>query len=201
MSGTIQLDNHGSEIQYIPNLFIKEQADRYFQQLKQGIEWQQEIVTVYGKTHKTPRLTAWYGDEDIEYTYSGLSVVTKAWTQTLNEIKNSVKAVANRGFNSVLLNLYRDGKDGVGWHSDDEPELGVAPVIASLSLGEIRRFDLRCKADHSQRYQLELDSGSLLIMRGNTQQLWQHQIAKRSVKLEARINLTFRNTNSFKNCV
>jgi alkylated DNA repair dioxygenase AlkB len=117
------------------------------------------------------------------------------WTATLIEIKRQIESVSGEKFNSVLINLYRDGQDSNGWHADDEPELGEAPVIASLSLGATRDFDLRLKQDHTTKARLALQHGSLLIMRGSTQQYWQHQIPKRS-QVGARVNLTFRTVYS-----
>jgi alkylated DNA repair dioxygenase AlkB len=150
---------------------------------------------MYGKRIAVPRLTAWFGDAETNYTYSGLTMVPEPWTPELLELKSRLEPRA-RGttFNSVLLNLYRDGNDSVAWHSDDEPELGRNPVIASLSLGQARSF--RLKHDHDDSIppvQIELTHGSLLVMSGALQHHWKHQLPKRrSVNLGPRINLTFR---------
>jgi len=155
-----------------------------------GTEWRQETVTVFGKRHLQPRLTAWYGDR--RYTYSGLTLDPQPWTPLLAQVKAAVEAASGHRFNSVLLNFYRDGRDSMGMHSDDEPELGVNPVIASVSLGEERTFILRHKRTGETR-KFALPSGSLLVMAGPTQHHWLHGINKSARKMGPRLNLTFRN--------
>jgi len=164
-----------------------------FQHLRQTISWQQDWITLYGKRHPLPRLTAWYGDPGAVYTYSGIALDPQPWTATLMALKEALTSLADVPFNSVLLNSYRHGGDSMGWHSDDEPELGPNPVIASLSLGGPRRFLLRHKTrPQLQKLDLTLASGSLLIMAGATQHHWQHQVPKTARAVPPRINLTFR---------
>jgi alkylated DNA repair dioxygenase AlkB len=179
-------------LDYVPDFFDEAESHDLFEKLKSTIEWKQETLRLYGKQIPTPRLTAWYGDSGVAYKYSGRTFYALAWTHELLHIRDKLEPVAGVLFNSVLLNLYRDGNDSMGWHSDDEPELGINPVIASVNFGQERRFDFRSKKDHTEKYNINLADGSLLLMKGNIQQLWQHQVAK-SVKVkERRINLTFR---------
>lgn len=150
-------------------------------------------MKLFGKEIDLPRLTAWYGDDGKSYTFSGIPMSPNAWTPVLLFIKERIEKVAEVEFNSVLLNLYRNEKDSISWHSDDEPELGKNPIIASVSFGEVRRFHLRHKLNKSlDKIGINLTLGSLLIMKGSTQQFWQHQILKTSKSLNKRINLTFR---------
>ena len=154
-------------------------------------DWRQDSITLFGKTHPQPRLTAWYGDA--AYRYSGLTLKPAAWTSRLRQIRNRVDQLTGHHFNSVLLNYYRDQQDCMGMHSDDEPELGNRPAIASLSLGARREFRLK----HRRRRDLEtvklpLPSGSLLLMAGDTQRYWRHGIVRQRQPCDPRINLTFR---------
>jgi alkylated DNA repair dioxygenase AlkB len=160
-----------------------------FARLLNETPWREESVVVYGKRHLQPRLTAWYGDAS--YTYSGLRLEPLRWTELLLEIRAAVEAACNHRFNSVLLNRYRNERDSMGMHSDDEPELGDAPVIASLSYGATRTFILRHKRD-KRTVRLPLEDGSLLLMRGQLQRNWLHGINKSTRPLEERMNLTFR---------
>ncbi len=173
-------------------LFNSTESSRLFQQLKKNIQWKQETLFLYGKRILTPRLTAWYGDEGIAYRYSGVTFISSPWTATLMEIKSKAEAFSGRRFNSVLLNLYRDGNDSMSWHSDDEKELGLNPVIASVNFGQERRFDLRKKEDPKEKHAIMLTDGSILVMKGDIQHKWQHQIAKSMKAKGTRINLTFR---------
>ena len=177
---------------YRPNFFSREESVELSQALKETITWNQETIQMYGKILNTPRLTAWYGDNSKTYAFSGKKYDPYPWTPELLLIKQRVDAAAGITFNSVLLNLYRNGNDSVAWHADDEPELGVNPVIASVSFGQIRRFDLRHKQDHKLKYAVELENGSLLIMKGELQHLWEHQVPKSTKAIKERINLTFR---------
>lgn len=153
---------------------------------------------------KEPRLTAWYGQPGLTYTYSAKAMSPLPWTTSLLTIKTAIETeltnhLIKTDFTSVLINKYRDGNDYLGWHSDNEKELGNEPVIASISLGEARTFQFRLKDDHKKKIQIELNDGSLLVMRGKTQELWQHQIPKRSsatAVINPRINLTFRHIQS-----
>jgi alkylated DNA repair dioxygenase AlkB len=167
----------------------------YFQALFEKIHWRQDKIRMAGREIMQPRLTAWYGEKDSKYTYSGLTMVPLVWLDTLLEIKSEVEPVTGVIFNSVLLNLYRDGKDSVSWHSDDEPELGQNPVIASVSFGASRKFQLKHKQRKELRHTLEITNGSLLIMQGTTQHYWKHAVPKTTQNAEARINLTFRKIN------
>jgi alkylated DNA repair dioxygenase AlkB len=146
---------------------------------------------MYGKRINFPRLTAWYGDNDKPYSFSGITLNPLVWTKTLLEIKNRIEPKAGVCFNSVLLNLYRDGNDSISWHTDAEPELGKNPVIASVNFGETRNFQLR-HIETKEKIEIELVHGSLLIMQGELQHFWQHQVPKTSKKIKDRINLTFR---------
>lgn len=175
------------------NFFSKAESDRMFQELLRSIKWRQDKMKLYGKEFDLPRLTAWYGDDGKSYTFSGIYMNPDAWTHTLILIKKRIEEVEEVKFNSVLLNLYRTGKDGISWHSDDESELGKNPIIASVSFGEARRFQLKHKLNKNlAKLETNLTHGSLLIMKGSTQHFWQHQIPKTTKLLKERINLTFR---------
>lgn len=179
------------EVLFIDNFFKRSYSDKMFDALSKSIQWGQESINIYGNQHNIPRLTAWYGDSGNPYKYSGISMNPIPWIDDLIDIKEKIKKIDSTEFNSVLLNLYRDGKDSVSWHSDDEDELGVNPVIASVSFGSSRIFKLRHLEDKTTK-DIELSHGSLLIMRGETQHKWEHQIPKTSKKIGPRINLTFR---------
>ncbi|MGB4073131.1 alpha-ketoglutarate-dependent dioxygenase AlkB family protein [Pseudomonas sp.] len=167
-------------------------ADRWLAELSAQTPWQQPQVQIYGRQLPVPRLVAWYGDAEASYRYSGLTHQPLPWTPLLAEIRAQVEQAVGRPLNGVLLNYYRDGQDSMGWHSDDEAELGANPLIASLNLGGTRRFDLRRKGQSRIEHSLELNHGSLLVMRGSTQHYWQHQVAKTRSPCAPRLNLTFR---------
>jgi len=177
---------------YHPGFFDVQESAVLLESLLSTIQWKQETLFIYGSPVKTPRLTAWYGDEGVSYTYSGRQFFGLPWTGALLEIKSRIEPVAQTTFNSVLLNYYRDGNDSMGWHSDDEPELGINPIIASVNFGQERRFDLRKINNHQQKHSVNLANGSLLVMKGDLQHQWQHQVAKSKKAMSARINLTFR---------
>jgi alkylated DNA repair dioxygenase AlkB len=181
-----------AEVLFYSDCFSPAESAELFQTLMESIQWKQDNLNLYGKTIAVPRLTAWYGDTGNSYTYSGIAQQPLPWTATLLTIKTQVEAAAGVPFNSVLLNQYRDGADSVAWHSDDEPELGANPVIASVSFGATRVFQFKHKHDSDQRLSLELTPGSLLLMRGATQHFWKHQIPKTKKLCGPRINLTFR---------
>lgn len=163
------------------------------QQLISGIPWRSEDITVFGKTYQQPRLIAWYGDEDATYTYSGISHEPLAWCPPLDQLKRRVESLAESRFNSVLLNYYRDHRDSMGLHADDEPELGTEPVIAALSLGAERKLHFKHKTRRDLApLNVALPSGSLLIMRGPTQRHWKHGLRKLRRPCGPRVNLTFR---------
>jgi len=179
-------------LDYKPGLFNAQQSHDIMQKLLTETPWKQESQQMYGRMVKTPRLTAWYGDASSYYQFSGSKFTPYPWTSELLTIKSRIEPEAGMKFNSVLLNYYRDGNDSVAWHSDDEPELGANPVIASVNFGQERRFDIRNKKDHTLKYSVLLQNGSLLIMKGDLQHQWEHQIAKSLKITKPRINLTFR---------
>ncbi len=183
------------------------EADTCFERLLSDVDWEQHLIRIFGRRIPTPRLSAWYGDPGARYCYSGLVLEPIPWLPVIRELKERIEsrsepfgvgdpnrsADAHCTYNSALLNLYRNGSDSMGWHSDDEPELGDRPVIASLSLGAERRFRLkhRSRADVDP-VALTLSHGSLLIMYGDTQKNWKHALPKSSRVEKPRINLTFR---------
>ena len=182
----------GADLLYWPNFYSSQEAQHWYEQLLASVQWQERMIRMYGRDVKVPRLSAWYADQCKEYTYSEALHKPFEWTTELSTLRQDLHNRTTAKFNSVLCNLYRDGQDSVAWHSDDEPELGVEPVIASLSFGETRSFQMRRKDNYRQKHTLDLISGSCLLMSGATQALWQHQVAKSSKVLEPRINLTFR---------
>lgn len=187
----IQLDMVDADVSYYPSFLASDQALDYFNILLKSLAWRQENIQLYGKLFKVPRLQAWYGDINANYRYSNLTMQANRWTDSLHALKALCEQKSAESYNSVLANLYRDGQDSMGMHSDDEPELGPQPCIASLSLGQQRTLVFSHKRS-KQKIRLPLASGSLLIMRGKTQLYWQHGIAKTKKELHARINLTFR---------
>ncbi|HEY4154045.1 MAG TPA: alpha-ketoglutarate-dependent dioxygenase AlkB [Puia sp.] len=185
--------DRGGEAFYFPEFFLAEESDRYFQELLREIAWNQEPVKIFGKMLMQPRLTAWYGDPGKPYRYSGITMHPKNWTTPLLEIKQRIEKRSPALFNSALLNLYRDQKDHVGWHRDNEKSLGAQPVIGSVSFGATRRFLFRYYADKKIKRPLELTHGSFLLMQGQTQHFWEHCIPKQALAAGPRINITFRN--------
>ncbi|HEY5716911.1 MAG TPA: alpha-ketoglutarate-dependent dioxygenase AlkB [Motiliproteus sp.] len=160
--------------------------------LQQEIPWREDQITLFGRPVAIPRLQAWLGDPGSHYRYSGLSLEPTSWTPTCLVLKQRIEAALDTTFNSVLINLYRDGNDSVGWHADAEPELGQNPVIASLSLGAERRFCVRHRRDKRRQLELRLPSGSLLLMAGALQHHWLHALPKTRQTLGPRINLSYR---------
>ncbi len=196
---------------YLESFLSGSDSDRLCKRLLTSIDWQQHVLQSFGHRVNCPRLCAWHGDDGADYSYSGIHLHPEPWTSELTEIRSRVEAVLGLSFNSVLLNLYRDGRDSIGWHADDEPELGVEPVIASVSLGETRKFRFKKKfkkklkktlkkerRDEStfelrpETFSIDLSPGSLLVMRGRCQVEWKHAVPKTKRKVEPRINLTFR---------
>jgi alkylated DNA repair dioxygenase AlkB len=167
-------------------------ADAVFTALRTKVAWRQDHLKMFGNLIPVPRLESWVADEGLDYTYSGIHHEPDPWIDELVELRDLSSSHAETRFNSVLCNLYRDGSDGVDWHADDEPEFGPMPVIASWSLGATRRFDLRRVDDHSNKVELELHHGDLVIMSGTTQELWRHRVPKTKKPVGERINLTFR---------
>jgi len=188
----IHLDLPESNITYYPDFIASEAASQYFRIFKETISWQQDDIKVFGKVYAQPRLTAFYGNSTRSYSYSNITMQPRPFTKELLEIKQENEAIDCVAFNSCLLNLYRNGKDSNGWHADDEKELGQNPIIASLSLGQERPFHLRYKRNTKVKHKIVLGHGSLLLMKGNTQHHWQHQIPKTAKPITERINLTFR---------
>lgn len=161
--------------------------------LTKDIRWRNDSITMFGKTHPQPRLTAWYGDKGLVYTYSKITMTADGWTPPLLELKNTLEKDLNASFNSVLVNYYRDGNDHMSYHSDDEKELGKNPVIASLSFGAVRRFYLKHRIDKNvSPHVYELEDQSLLVMKGELQKFWNHKISKSTKVKTPRLNLTFR---------
>ena len=180
-----------ADVEYWPQLYSPERGMALYRELLDEIDWQQDRVTVYGKQHLAPRLSRWFGEPWMDYSYANHTMKASPMTTLLKEIQIEVEQQSGERFNSVLANYYRDGSDSNGWHSDDEPELGCNPVIASLSFGAPRDFHLRHKRNKDLKHKMTLENGSLLMMRGSTQSCWQHHIPKRA-QAQGRINLTFR---------
>lgn len=187
----ITFESKGLQAQYYPKWVDHSVADRWYEALMSSVNWSQDEIVVYGKRHLTPRLSCWMGEPWMSYSYSQHTMQPEPWQGCPREILQKLEASHGDTFNSVLINLYRDGKDSNGWHADDEPELGKRPVIASVSLGAARDFYLREKANHANKVKLNLAHGSLLIMSGDTQKYWQHHVPKRA-NSGPRINLTYR---------
>ena len=181
-----------AEVVYYPNCFNQNKSKHYFEILRQQTPWQQDNIKVFGKVYQQPRLTALYANNNSPYSYSNITMHPHPFTPTLVEIKKKVEDISKMSFTTCLINLYRDGQDSNGWHADNEKELGQNPVIASVSFGAQRAFHLKHRHDKSQKLKLNLDSGSLLIMKGPTQHHWLHQIPKTKQHVNERINLTFR---------
>lgn len=170
-------------------------GDSSWEPLIKGIteetRWEQRSIVVFGREHPQPRLTAWHGDPGCAYTYSSVRMEPHPWTDRLAGLRDLCEEVAGAGFNSVLLNLYRDGNDAMGWHRDNEPELGHEPVIASLSLGEPRKFRFRHRTTR-ETVDTVLGPGSLVVMSGACQTHWEHSVPRQTRVSAPRINLTFR---------
>lgn len=181
-----------AELIYIENFYDRAKADHYFDILKKTTHWQQDDITIFGKTYKQPRLTALFANNSKPYSYSNITMQPTVLTQELQQIKQDIEQEVNHTFTSVLLNLYRNGNDSNGWHADNEAALGTNPVIASLSFGETRPFHFKHRKIKSERHKINLNHGSLLLMKGDMQHHWLHQIAKTKKNIGERINLTFR---------
>lgn len=207
MNDNLSLFDEGSAFESIPMIdgdlkimrafYRPPLTGQYQNALLSEVTWTQEKIVIGGAERLQPRLSAWYGDEGKDYTYSGITLEPHPWTPTLLRMKQDIEAATGHRFNSVLLNLYRDERDSVGWHSDNERELGDDPVIASLSLGETRTFKFRHRTRKDLKtLSLPLSDGSLLLMAGTTQKCWHHAIHKEREAKVQRINLTFRNVLS-----
>ena len=173
--------------------YFEHYSDETLAHVLEGLVWRQDFITMYGKTHPLPRQTAWHGEEGLVHSYSGITMVAVHWTPLLLKLKNLLESSLNTKFNSVLINYYRDGSDHMSWHADDEKELGPNPIIASLSFGETRSFQLKHKFDKTKKtFNLPITDGSLVVMGGELQHFWVHKIAKTSRPIGPRANLTFR---------
>ncbi|MBT0585338.1 alpha-ketoglutarate-dependent dioxygenase AlkB family protein [Alteromonas oceanisediminis] len=203
MQQSVFFDNQGchtlnmadADVIFLPNWLTKAAADNAFTELQDTLQWRQDTIKLYGKEHLIPRLQAWYGDSHAQYAYSGVALAPLPWTSCVSELKAQCEAAAQHRFNSVLANWYRDGRDSMGMHSDDEPQLGKQPVIASVSLGAERKLLFKHKQTNV-KCSIVLTHGSLLIMAGKTQQCWKHGINKSKRIDTGRINLTFRHIQS-----
>jgi alkylated DNA repair dioxygenase AlkB len=179
-------------LDYRPAMFGIAESNLLLKKLIAGTPWTQRSVLMYGKEVITPRLTAWFGDENADYSVSGNGYKPLPWTEELLQARDRVTGASGIVFNSVLLNYYRDGSDSVSWHDDMDGIPGRNSLVASVSLGEVRVFDVRSKADHTVKFSIPLQNGSYLLMKGDFQLNWQHRIAKSNKPLRERVNLTFR---------
>lgn len=181
-----------ARLRYFQYFFNTDEAEHFYSKLFETIPWQQDPITVFGKTYDQPRLTALHANNTKPYSYSGITMYPNQMTTELTAIYERIRTVSSVEFTSVLLNLYRDGKDSNGWHADNEKELGKSPNIASVSFGAQRFFHLKHRTIKEARLKVLLHSGSLLLMEGDTQEKWLHQIPKTAKPIQPRINLTFR---------
>lgn len=179
-------------LRFWPNFIDSVEADRRYRELLDTVPWERSEIRIAGRVIPIPRLNAWYGDSGADYSYSGVKLATQPWSPMLMMLKQDVETLTGVEFNSALVNHYRHGNDSVDWHADDEPELGANPVVASLSFGAVRRFELRHRRDRNLRYRLDLPHGSLLLMAGPLQHHWQHRVPKQRDIDTGRINITFR---------
>jgi alkylated DNA repair dioxygenase AlkB len=183
--------NKDGTVNYYGKILSSEEANQYYDLLMQNIQWEKDEVIIFGKHITTRRKVAWYGDSEYLYTYSNTTKRALAWTKELSGLKQIVEGYAGMKFNSCLLNLYHNGNEGMGWHSDDEKPLGKNNIIASLSFGAERKFSFKHKQT-KQTVSLVLEHGSLLIMKDATQSNWLHSLPKSKNIIQPRINLTFR---------
>lgn len=190
----ILLPMQDAHVEYYPNWLTHQHANDLLHYFKEQLAWQQPSIQLYGKMHKIPRLQAWYGDPNTEYEYSKLKMTPLAWDKRLEKMKQACEQTCQHRFNSVLANMYRNGNDSMGMHADNEAELGSTPVIASVSLGQARRFSFK-HVQNKETQRVLLEHGSLLIMKGHTQQHWQHGINKSRTQNGLRLNFTFRSVH------
>ncbi|MCF4100996.1 alpha-ketoglutarate-dependent dioxygenase AlkB [Gillisia sp. M10.2A] len=189
----IEIDLPDASLEYYPAFLSDDKANSYFDVFLRQLDWQQHDIKLFGKRIAQPRLTALYAINSKEYKYSNLSLKPQLFTRELEEINKSLFERFHLKFTHCLANLYRNEKDSMGWHADNEKELGPEPIIASLSLGAVRKFQLKHSFKKGLKHQLELEHGSLLLMKGTTQDYWKHQLPKTARPHSPRINLTFRN--------
>ncbi|MDN3671048.1 alpha-ketoglutarate-dependent dioxygenase AlkB [Echinicola jeungdonensis] len=182
---------YDGEVYYLEKILDDNSAQKYFRDLQTSIPWEQDEINIFGKKILTKRKVAWFGDKPYLYTYSNATKKALPWTKELMGLKNSVEEKTDSSFNTCLLNLYHFGEEGMGWHSDDEPELGQQPVIAALSLGAERKFYFKHKIS-KKSISIILEPGSLLLMKGNTQANWLHRLPPTKKVTRPRISLTFR---------
>lgn len=180
------------ETLFYPEFFPKKLSDHYLEQLQGTLAWKHEPIRMFGKMVMQPRLTTLYGDVNRPYGYSGISMTPNHWTVELKEIKDKLQEFTGIEFTHVLCNFYRDGQDSMGWHRDNEAVLGKNPIIASVTFGATRMFQIRHYQTKENKLDIPLSHGSLLIMSGESQHHWEHQIPKTKRILSPRINLTFR---------
>lgn len=182
---------YDGEVYYFPAFYKLANSKDYFQQIQSTSKFRQDKITMFGKTMEQPRLVAWHGDQGVKYIYSKIELIAPGWTPVLEKIKKDLKQKFSLDFNSVLVNLYRDGEDYMSYHADNEKELGPAPIIASVSFGASRDFLFKHNVT-KEVVTIPLGEGDLLIIKGKTQDFWKHSLPKRKKVNASRINLTFR---------
>ena len=182
----------GAELRFVPDWLAIAEADALLVSLREEIRWETHRIRLFGREVDSPRLSCWIGDEDAAYTYSGTRFQPHPWPAALLHVRQRLTSELDGAFNSVLANRYREGRDCMGWHSDNESALGPRPLIASLSLGATRRFVLKHREESSRKLELELPHGSLLVMAGDTQRNYRHALPRTAGPVGERINLTFR---------
>lgn len=187
----LELPLEDATVRYYPQWLTPKHATSLFKHFLEHLNWQQPSIHLYGKEHLIPRLQAWYGEPDTVYEYSKIKNIPLPWESRLLKLKEACEGICKVQFNSVLANYYRHGQDSMGMHADDEPALGEQPVIASVSLGQARKFSFKHKQS-GESYRLQLESGSLLIMSGDTQKNWFHGLNKSRTQTGPRLNFTFR---------
>ncbi|HEX2082008.1 MAG TPA: alpha-ketoglutarate-dependent dioxygenase AlkB [Xanthomonadaceae bacterium] len=186
------LDLPGADVGFDPQWLPRPEADALFAELLDAVPWEVHRIRLFGRDVDSPRLSCWIGDPQARYRYSGTLFEPRPWPACLLPLRDRLSRELGMAFNSVLANRYRGGRDAMGWHRDDEPELGPQPVIASVSLGAVRRFSLKGVGDVAPRLSLELPHGGLLVMRGETQARYRHALPRTAKAVGERINLTFR---------
>lgn len=189
----------GGRVRYLSDWIAPDAADALLAELRESVVWEARTIRLFGREVMQPRLVAFQGDPGVVYRYSGSRWQAGAWHPAIAELRKRLDRELRAAFNSVLLNLYRDGNDSMGWHSDNETELGGGPLIASVSLGAPRRFVLRRRDDHRVRREVTPAHGSVLVMSGDLQRHWQHQVPRTRRTVGARINLTFRRIQGSRN--